>query len=31
MLLMGERLLVSEGAYWRFYSEESVEDLLAEL
>jgi hypothetical protein len=31
MLRMGERLLASEGAYWRFYSKESVEDLLAEL
>jgi hypothetical protein len=31
MLRLGERLLASEGAYWRFYSKESVEDLLAEL
>jgi hypothetical protein len=31
MLRMGERLLASEGAYWRFYSKESVEDLLADL
>ena len=31
MLRMGERLLASEGAYWRFYTKESVEDLLAEL
>jgi len=26
---VGKRLLASEGAYWRFYSRESVEDLLA--
>ena len=31
MLRIGERLLASEGAYWRFYSRESVEDLLADL
>ena len=31
MLRCGERLLKSEGAYWDFYSRESVEDLLAEL
>ena len=31
MLRCGERLLESEGAYWDFYSKESVEDLLAEL
>ena len=28
MLRVGERLLGSEGAYWRFYSHESVEELL---
>ena len=28
MLRVGERLLGSEGAYWRFYSRESVEELL---
>lgn len=28
MLRVGERLLESEGAYWRFYSRESVEGLL---
>jgi hypothetical protein len=31
MLEIGERLLQSEGAYWRFYTRESVEDLLAEI
>ena len=31
MLRIGERLLASEGAYWRFYSRESVEDLLADV
>lgn len=31
MLRVGERLLESEGAYWDFYSRESVEELLAEL
>jgi hypothetical protein len=31
MLRIGERLLASEGAYWRFYPRESVEDLLAAL
>ena len=31
MLRVGERLLGSEGAYWRFYSRESVEKLLAAL
>lgn len=29
MLRIGERLLRSEGAYWRFYTKESVENLLA--
>ena len=28
MLRVGERLLASEGAYWHFYSRESVEELL---
>jgi hypothetical protein len=28
---LGERLLESEGAYWRFYSRESVEDLLSQI
>ncbi len=28
ILLYGERLLASEGAYWEFYSKESVEELL---
>lgn len=28
MLRVGERLLGSEGAYWRFYSRESVEEIL---
>jgi hypothetical protein len=27
MLRVGERLLGSEGAYWRFYTKESVEEL----
>ena len=31
MLRIGERLLASEGAYWRFYPRESVEDLLGAL
>jgi hypothetical protein len=31
MLRIGERLLASEGAYWRFYSRKSVEDLLADV
>jgi hypothetical protein len=31
MLEVGERLLQSEGAYWHFYSRESVEELLAEI
>jgi hypothetical protein len=31
MLRLGEKLLASEGAYWRFYSKESVEELLAAL
>lgn len=31
MLELGERLLESEGAFWRFYSRGSVEDLLGEL
>jgi hypothetical protein len=31
MLRLGERLLQSEGAYWNFYSRESVEELLAQL
>jgi hypothetical protein len=31
MLEVGETLLRSEGAYWHFYSKESVEDLLAEI
>lgn len=31
MLRLGERLLGSEGAYWRFYSRESVEELLEEV
>lgn len=31
MLRLGERLLRSEGAYWNFYSRESVEELLAQL
>jgi len=29
MLRIGERLLESDGAYWRFYTRESVEELLA--
>jgi hypothetical protein len=29
MLRIGERLLEREGAYWRFYTRESVEGLLA--
>ena len=29
MLRVGEALLASDGAYWHFYSRESVEDLLA--
>ena len=29
MLRIGERLLASDGAYWRFYTKESVEGLLA--
>ena len=29
MLRLGERLLASEGAYWRFYPKKSVEGLLA--
>jgi hypothetical protein len=28
MLRVGERLLGSEGAYWHFYTKESVEELL---
>ena len=28
MLLYGERLLASEGAYWEFYSKEDVEEIL---
>jgi hypothetical protein len=28
MLKLGENLLRSEGAYWRFYTRESVERLL---
>jgi hypothetical protein len=31
MLQIGERLLASEGAYWEFYTRESVEQLLNEL
>jgi hypothetical protein len=31
MVKIGERLLRSEGAYWHFYTRESVEDLLAEI
>ncbi len=31
MLRLGERLLHREGAYWRFYGKESVEELLAAL
>ena len=31
MLEVGERVLRSEGAYWHFYSKESVKDLLAEI
>ena len=31
MLEVGKRLLQSEGAYWHFYTRESVEDLLAEI
>jgi hypothetical protein len=31
MLKVGKRLLQSEGAYWHFYTRESVEDLLAEI
>ena len=31
MLRLGERLLASEGAYWRFYPKKSVEGLLAAL
>lgn len=31
MLRLGERLLDREGAFWHFYSKESVEDLLREL
>jgi hypothetical protein len=31
MLEVGERLLESEGAYWHFYTRESVEDLLNEI
>ena len=31
MLRIGERLLAREGAYWRFYRRESVEELLAAL
>jgi len=31
MLRIGERLLESEGAYWRFYTRESVERLLAQV
>jgi hypothetical protein len=31
MLRLGERLLQSEGAYWNFYSRESVKELLAQL
>jgi len=31
MLEVGKRLLQSEGAYWHFYTQESVEDLLAEI
>jgi hypothetical protein len=29
MLRIGERLLEREGAYWQFYTRESVEGLLA--
>ena len=31
MLRLGERLLKSEGAYWRFYSRESVEEILGQI
>lgn len=31
MMRVGERLLESEGAYWRLYTRESVEDLLGEI
>jgi len=31
MVEVGERLLRSEGAYWHFYTRESVEDLLTEI
>jgi hypothetical protein len=31
MLRLGEKLLASEGAYWHFYTRESVEELLAAL
>lgn len=31
MLRLGERMLESEGAYWNFYTRESVEDLLKEI
>ena len=31
MLRLGERLLQTEGAYWRFYARESVEELLTTL
>ena len=31
MLRLGEKLLASEGAYWHFYTRESVEKLLAVL
>ncbi len=31
MLHLGERLLQSEGAYWNFYTKESVEEMLGQL
>jgi hypothetical protein len=31
VLHLGERLLQSEGAYWNFYSRESVEKILSQL
>ena len=31
MRSVGERLLQSEGSYWRFYARESVEELLTRL
>jgi hypothetical protein len=30
MALLGEKLLKNDGAYWDFYSKESVENLLRE-